>query len=142
MNTVAPFEGPLPEGWSGGAPITKFWRGNYVHLYRVTRPCKSCGAAITIDVSRKALEGSATNTGLLLRNCPKCREVHKAGGIGSRGGHSRPTAGETPDLVTKVAEQDMEIRSLYERNRELTERLAKYELGPAIQAAQEKLPWD
>lgn len=88
------FDGELPEGWQGGEPVTKFWNGNYIHLYRVVRPCATCGAEISLDVTKHALDGSKKNAGLLLRNCPKCRAERKAGGPGSRGGTSRPTAGE------------------------------------------------
>ena len=42
------YDKPLPEGWSGGNPVTKYWGGNYVHLYRVTRPCATCGAEISL----------------------------------------------------------------------------------------------
>ena len=86
------YDKPLPEGWSGGDPVTKYWGGNYVHLYRVTRPCATCGAEISLDVTKGALDGSKKNAGLLLRNCPKCRAERKAGGVGSRGGRSRPVA--------------------------------------------------
>ena len=97
------FDGELPEGWQGGEAVTKHWRGDFIHLYRVHRPCNSCGAEIRIDVTKKALQGFTKNTGLLLRNCPSCRAVRKAGGPGSRGGTSRPVASGTPQPATAPA---------------------------------------
>ena len=92
------YVGELPDGWQGGTPVTKYWNGNYIHLYRVTRACATCQAEISIDVTKHALEGTKKNAGLLLRNCPKCRAERKAGGPGSRGGNSRPTAGAAPTV--------------------------------------------
>lgn len=144
------FDGPLPDGWSGGAPVTKYWNGDYIHLYRVTRPCATCSAEISLDVTKKALQGSTKNAGLLLRNCPQCRAERKAGGPGSRGGKSRPTVdapatpvqadtGELERLRMMVATMKAELDPLYARVREqfeeiqqLKARLAKYELQPAM----------
>lgn len=97
------YEGELPEGWQGGGPVTKFWNGNFIHLYRVTRACATCAAEISIDVTKHALDGSKKNAGLLLRNCPKCRAERKAGGPGSRGGNSRPTAGVAAPVQATIA---------------------------------------
>ena len=36
------YVGELPEGWQGGAPVTKYWNGNFIHLYRVTRAWVTC----------------------------------------------------------------------------------------------------
>lgn len=85
-----PHEGPLPDGWSGGEAVTKYWKGNYAHLFRLTRQCNKCGVTITLDVSKRALTGEARNAGLKIVNCGECRAKHKAGGPGSRGGRSRP----------------------------------------------------
>lgn len=100
------YDGELPDGWQGGAPVTKYWNGNYIHLYRVTRLCASCQAEISLDVTKQALDGTKKNAGLLLRNCPKCRAARKAGGVGSRGGTSRPTANET--VVPPVNNEELE----------------------------------
>lgn len=142
------FEGELPNGWTGGEPVTKYWNGDFVHLYRLTRPCNTCGAEMSIDVSKRALEGKARNAGLLLRNCPKCREERKNGGPGSRGGKSRPTVdspnappadkSELERLQMMVNNLKAEVDPVYERNREmyaenqvLKARLSKYELNEA-----------
>ena len=135
------YNGQLPDGWNGGAPVTKYWNGDYIHLYRVTRPCANCGAEISLDVTKKALDGSKKNAGLLLRNCPKCRAERKAGGVGSRGGKSRPVAGDAPvaaapneelaALRTMVATMKEDLEGLYVQNRELRERLSDV-----------KMPWE
>jgi len=143
------FEGELPDGWQGGLPTTKYWNGDYIKLYRVYRPCATCSAEISIDVTKKALQGFAKNSGLLLRNCPTCRAARKAGGPGSRGGKSRPTEGPAPTIVTAVtvgnteleklrtmnATMKEELNCLYTYKKELEAKLAKYEL-PAAMATQ------
>jgi hypothetical protein len=103
------FDGELPDGWQGGDPVTKYWNGNYIHLYRVTRPCATCGVEISIDVTKHALDGSKKNAGLLLRNCPKCRAERKAGGPGSRGGTSRPIANGPVPVQATIAAVPAEI---------------------------------
>ena len=157
-NQIEPFTGPLPEGWSGGEAVTKYWNGNFVHLYRVRRPCKTCQAEIRIDVTKAALQGFKKNAGLLLRNCPTCREARK-GGIGSRGGTSRPVAPNavqhTPATVVDVVTDEtlrtinrtleQEIDGLNMLLREANARLAKYELQPALVAAHQtesRMPWE
>jgi len=127
------FEGALPDGWQGGAPVTKYWKGDYLHLYRVTRPCGTCAAMISIDVSKKALQGFSKNAGLLLRNCPTCRAARKAGGPGSRGGTSRPTAVGAPQAAAPVApavdnaeleKLRAELKEAWEAHAELSKGLA------------------
>lgn len=133
------YDKPLPEGWQGGAPVTKYWGGSYVHLYRLTRACATCTAEISLDVTKGALDGTKKNAGLLLRNCPKCRAERKAGGVGSRGGRSRPVAGDAPAqavadtteleaLRAAVVTMKEELEGLYAQNKELREQLAQHEL--------------
>jgi hypothetical protein len=143
------YDSELPEGWQGGNPVTKYWNGNYIHLYRVTRCCASCQAEISIDVTKQALDGTKKNAGLLLRNCPKCRAARKAGGVGSRGGTSRPTAGEpvqAPAVDTAVNEELERLRTanatmkeeldgLYVQLKELREQIARHEGGMPIATA-------
>lgn len=152
MNVIAPYVGILPEGWLGGEGVTKRWRNEFIHLYRVHRPCKTCGTEIRIDVTKRALEGFSKNAGLLLRNCPSCREQRKAGGVGSRGGTSRPVAdaleavqapAETAQMMIETMKAELD--GLYEVNRELRDRLAQYELPAFMRAAKEKskkMPWE
>jgi hypothetical protein len=155
----AAFEGLLPDGWEGGLPVTKYWNGDYIHLYHVTRPCTSCGAVIGLDVSKKALQGTSKNSGLLLRNCPKCRAERKAGGPGSRGGTSRPqVTGAAPDVASenvdeletlRTANKTMkeELKDLYASRTEmhaelqvLKAKLATHELQFGMQALSETKP--
>lgn len=159
MSMQEAFEGALPQGWSGGAPVSKHWRGTFYKLFRVTRPCATCGGIISLDVSRRALEGTAHNAGLRMTNCAECRAEQKAkpGGPGSRGGMSRPvvTRPERPNsaspdelkMANAVMTQELEglyatVRELRSTVVELRDRLTLYELQPAMQAVAAKMPWD
>jgi hypothetical protein len=149
----AKYEGQLPDGWQSGEPVTKYWNGDYIHLYRVVRPCATCGTEISLDVTRKALEGTKKNAGLLLRNCPKCRAERKAGGPGSRGGKSRPVAGDAPAtaqtaVAPSVTEELERLRSANATMKEeltglyaqLKELLAERTPAPAVPKPVYKLP--
>jgi hypothetical protein len=155
----AKYEGQLPDGWQRGEPVTKYWNGDYIHLYRVVRPCATCGAEISLDVTRKALEGTKKNAGLLLRNCPKCRAERKAGGPGSRGGKSRPAAGDAPVVVQTAIPAEMteelerlrtanatmkeELEGLYTQLKELRERPGEPELLQKSHSENNvKMPWE
>lgn len=154
---------PLPIGWSGGVAVTKWWRGNFVHLYRLHKPCAQCKLEMSIDVTQAALEGSAKNAGLQLKRCVTCREASKIGG-GSRPRTFVPEVTSPPgdnELETlRMANRVMkeELDGLYGRDRglfaevqELKARLATYELQPAMVQAQNgtaissvlpKMPWE
>jgi len=119
----AAYDGELPEGWQGGVPVTKYWNGDYIHLYRVSRTCASCQAEISLDVTKKALEGKAKNTGLLLRNCPECRKARKAGGVGSRGGKSRPVAVAGAEAAAAPVADGAELDALRTANATMKEEL-------------------
>jgi hypothetical protein len=67
------FMGNLPRGWSGGEAVTKWWKGSWIHLYRLRKSCAQCGAEMVIDVTKAALEGRARNAGLHLARCETCR---------------------------------------------------------------------
>ena len=95
----ADYTDTISHGWSGGKAITKWWRGSFVHLYRLTKPCAQCGGEITIDVTRAALNGTAKNHGLLLQRCIDCRESSKA-----HGGTSRPRISKAAVRATVEAE--------------------------------------
>ena len=135
--------GMIPHGWSGGESVTKWWKGNHLHLYRLRKNCAQCNAEMTIDVTKAAIMGTAKNAGLHLTRCPKCRAESK-GGLGSRGGTSRPTVeGQAPasDALTDTEFLEAELTGVYKQidavraeNAALKERLAKYELAPAIAA--------
>jgi hypothetical protein len=161
MTQHEPFSGTLPDGWQGGEAVTKKWNGDFIHLYRVRRACKTCNAEIKLDVTKNALMGFRKNAGLLLRNCPTCRAERKNGGPGSRGGKSRPVADapselsglevetNAPELETlRMANHVMreELEGLYATVAELKSRLALYELPAAMHLAnglqQKKMPWE
>lgn len=160
-NTIEPYLGPLPDGWTGGKPVTKFWRNKFMHLYRVQRACASCGVEITLDVTKAALDGTKQNAGLKMKNCPACRHKRRHGGTGSRGGTSRPMIDsalmppnepapvivhDTPPVVVvenaadaalRMANQTMkeELEGLYAQVADLRARLAQYELPAAMKDA-------
>lgn len=147
MNTTPNYAGPLPPGWTGGAAKTKWWRGKHVHLYTLKKPCAECHREMTIDVTRGAIEGTAKNAGLHLARCPECRAK-------SVGTNSRPAvAGDMPwikpeptpeveQLRSAVLTMTEELNGLYALNRELRDRLAKYELAPALAAIAGGHPWE
>lgn len=74
-------------GWKTGGPVTKFWRGKYVTLHRLSKPCTQCGTELTLDVSKAALDGTAKNSGIGLARCLGCRSAARL-----QGATSRPTA--------------------------------------------------
>lgn len=69
----------LLAGWTYDKPVNKWFQGAFRHAHRLTRPCPTCTETIVLDVTTKALEGKATNHGLALRRCKKCRTALKAG---------------------------------------------------------------
>jgi hypothetical protein len=69
----------LLAGWTYDKPVNKWFQGQFRHAHRLTRPCPTCTETIVLDVTTKALEGKATNHGLALRRCKKCRLALKAG---------------------------------------------------------------
>ena len=71
------------------SPVNKWFQGQFRHAHRLTRPCPTCTETIVLDVTTKALEGKATNHGLALRRCKKCRLALKAGPEALRGAQSR-----------------------------------------------------
>lgn len=143
MNTIPDFDGPLPNGWTGGRAKTKWWRGKHVHLYRLEKVCAECKGTMQIDVTRDALEGRAKNAGLHLTRCAGCRAKAKALGLTSRPKvegqepPARTVAGqvdtfdvvEIVNLRTANATMRQELDGLYAQNRELRGRLAQYEIN-------------
>lgn len=68
----------LLQGWTYDKPVNKWFQGQFRSAHRLTRPCPTCREVIALDVTAKALEGTATNHGLALRRCKKCRDALKA----------------------------------------------------------------
>lgn len=153
------YAGTLPDGWAGGQHVSKWWRGKIMHLYTLRRPCAECGAEMRIDVTRAALDGKVNNAGLHLKRCKTCRAKSKALGTVSRphvegeGTRLEIDASVTVDEALRTANATMkaELDGLYAEVRELRERIARYELAPAMEsiAANDaersgvgKMPWD
>lgn len=146
----------LLAGWKYDKPVNKWFQGQFRHAHRITRPCPTCAETIVLDVTTKALEGKATNHGLALRRCKKCRTALKAGPeayavrkaeVAGAPATERVEAAAKPEVVTiapvdsaeleslrtAVATMKDELDGLYAQNKELRERLAAYELAPAIE---------
>lgn len=155
--------GPLPAGWTGGESVTKWWRGKHMHLYSVRKPCAQCQREMKISVSGAALEGKAKNAGLHLTRCTECRTFAKLLPKTS----SRPKIeNETPQrklqILTEAVEaipadaieladlramnetMKAELSGLYKQNRELREKLSRYEPTPAMEAVANghRMPWE
>lgn len=150
-NTVEDYAGPLPDSWTGGQHLTKWWRGQMVHLYTLRKPCAQCSGEMRIDVSKAALDGTAKNAGLHLTRCASCRAKAKALNTSSRPkieGEPPPRALKqqalTPVEETTITTMKEELDGLYALNKELRVRLSKYELGPAMEAVAsgQKMPWE
>jgi hypothetical protein len=144
-NTVEDYQGPLPDGWTGGQSTMKWWRGKIMHLYKLVRPCAECGAEMRIDVSKAALIGTAKNAGLHLRRCAVCRARTKALNTSSRPQvEGESSAREVVAVEPQSADETLrsanatmkeELEGLYAQNRELRDRLAQYEPEP-------RMPWE
>jgi hypothetical protein len=87
-------------GWKIGGPVTKFWRGKYITLHRLSKPCSQCGTELTLDVSKAALDGTAKNSGIGLARCLGCRAAARL-----QGATSRPTALKSNSVVPAPALQ-------------------------------------
>lgn len=149
-NTVENYAGELPNGWTGGQSLSKWWRGRFIHLYTLRRPCAQCGQEMRIDVTKAALDGTAENAGLHLKRCTTCRAASKALKTSSRPRvEGEPAPRKMAEVVSETAEtmittMKAELEGLYTQNRELHERLSKYELASALQAVAggQKMPWE
>lgn len=146
--------GLIPHGWTGGEAVTKWWRGKFIHLYRLRKNCAQCGREMTIDVTKAAIVGEAKNAGLHLVRCSDCR-VKTPRDIMSRPsvrGDSPVSATDTSvlqntdELEALRAQNEMFLRSIQalqaqniELNKQLSALRSKYELQPAM-AALSKLP--
>ena len=133
--------GLIPHGWTGGEAVTKWWRGKYLHLYRLRKNCAQCGKEMIIDVTKAAIVGTAKNAGLHLTRCPGCRGASKG-----EGGTSRPTVKSEPMpaagnnelemLRTANATMKEELEGLYMQIKELREQILRG--GPAPRQAASK----
>lgn len=108
-------QGTTLHGWKIGEPVTKWWRGKYVHLYRVTKACAQCQQEMTLDVTKAALMGTAKNSGFHLTRCLECRAATR-----SQPSTSRPVVLDAPLQSTAqpvapaadtITELEVELRS-------------------------------
>lgn len=145
--------GLIPHGWSGGEHITKWWRGKFIHLYRLRKNCAQCGKEMSLDVTKAAIMGEAKNAGLHLVRCPECRaktprditsrpSVRDDGPLEVTERFDAPAADVSDEVEMLRAQNEAFLRSVQALQTELQAakaKLAKYELAPAM-AVQAKLP--
>lgn len=124
--------------WTRGtAGPQKIGSKRYKHLVEFSRPCATCKQPFSIFVTDKIAEGLADSNNFGLKNC----ELHRRGG-------APVNAEELETLRSKDRVMADELAALYALNKELAEevaalkeRLAKYELQPAMLAFKEPFPW-
>lgn len=119
-------------GWAYQGEIKKWFQGTFRNLHALARVCPTCQSEIKINVTAQALTGHATNHGLSLRRCKKCREALKTGGVAYEvrkrlGDVAGPHVAEEP-AVTGFAKPAMNAD-----DREELERLREWE--PSVQRA-------
>lgn len=115
--------------WKRGdtGPV-KVGKKKYPRLTEFSRPCATCKKPFSIYVTEKIAEGLADSNNFGLKNC----EEHRRDG--------NPV--ELDNLRSKDKVMSDELSGLYETIRELKERLAQYELRPAMEAAKGRMPWE
>ena len=141
----------------------------YRNMARFERPCATCGDNFPIFVTHKVADGGASSNNFQLKNCEKHRmkRVPFNGEASAAAPSDKPATGfprttvQNGKYVTENAVADEidqlrmannvmkeELDGLYTRNKELfaeiqvlKAQLAKYELGPAMAAMQNKMPW-
>jgi hypothetical protein len=91
--------GSSVNGWKVGELVTKWWRGKFVHLYRITKACAQCGREMDMAVTQAAIIGTAKNAGLHLSRCQDCRKTTK-----STVAMSRPMVREGAPINTDASE--------------------------------------
>lgn len=122
-------------GWTYHGEIKKWFQGTFRNLHSLVRACPTCNGVIKIDVTSQALTGHATNHGLALRRCKKCREALKTGGIEYE---VRKRLGDvTPPPVAAVESETVGFAPPPAADREELDRLRKWE--PTMFAVLRKL---
>lgn len=125
-------------GWTRGENgPRKIGRKTYGNLTPFTRPCAVCGEPFSIFVTPKIAIGNADTNNFGLRNCEKHRRSKEAGGPEDDMAGLR--------MANEIMKQ--ELAGLYARLAELNERLAQYELQPAMAKIAHtngaaKMPWE
>ena len=116
--------GSTVNGWKVGELVTKWWRGKFVHLYRITKACAQCGREMDMAVTQAAIIGTSKNAGLHLSRCQDCRKTTKSTVAMSRpmvreGGPINTDASEVERLRAINSTMQQEIDCLNEYVREL-----------------------
>lgn len=126
----------LLAGWTYDKPVNKWFQGQFRNAHRLTRACPTCSETIVLDVTTKALEGKATNHGLSLRRCKKCRTALKAG---SEAYAVRKAAVVAAPVTAPVNNEELE--ALRTANATMKEELeALYAENKRLRSG-EKMPW-
>ena len=127
---------PSKDGWVHDRDHEKITLGKkqYRNMEEWSRPCGICAEKFSIFV--RTNNNGTVNSSFGLRTCKQHRGEKITGGI---------VAADMPAMETlKMANKCMteELDGLYAENKDLKTRLARYELQPAMEAAQNKMPWD
>jgi len=116
--------GSTVNGWKVGELVTKWWRGKFVHLYRVTKACAQCGREMDMAVTKAAIIGTSKNAGLHIARCQDCRTTTRPSNPMSRpmvreGAPINTDASEVERLRAINSTMQQEIDCLNEYVREL-----------------------
>ncbi len=128
-------------GWDrvpGTCEISNGKGKTYRGMVRFERPCATCGERFGIHVTQSTADGEAHNSGFGLRNCEKHRMKMVPAGIGV-------SVDAAEKLRTANVTMKDELTGLYALNKELRDRLARYE-GELLQNGNSqnnvKMPWE
>lgn len=117
--------GSTVNGWKVGEQIKKWWRGSFVTLYRVAKPCAQCGREMDMAITRDAIIGKTKNSGLHLSRCQDCRTTTKPTVAMSRpmvreGAPINTDASEVERLraINKTMQQEIDCLNEYVRDLE------------------------
>jgi hypothetical protein len=115
----------------GAAGETKIGKKNYKNLTEFSRPCVTCGKPFSIFVTPKIAAGISDSNSFGLKNC----EEHRRSAVRD--------VGDIEALRSANNTMRLELDALYRTVGELRERLATYELQPAMERAASPLtfPW-
>ena len=124
------WDAPPLAGWTYDQPVKVWFQGAHRTKYRIHRQCPTCGDAIVLTPTKAALEGRATNHGLALRRCKKCRQALKAGPAAYQ---ERKDA--KPAEVVKVVTDTAQVKKLEAEIESLKEQLADMDADDSARIA-------
>lgn len=113
-----------------GTHVLEYKGRTYKNMVLFSRPCATCGEKFGIHVTEQVADGRASSNNFALKNCEKHRQ---------RAGNSAD-----PQEIKKLSEQLSSVNSYcatlerdhktqFEELQVVKARLAKYELGPAME---------